>query len=393
MAVHNSPSKARNVPRLNFLVTLIGFLDTHLLIPVIALYATALGAGVGIVGLIVGLYSITNTLANLLGGRLVDRFGYKAPLIAGLAGDAVAMFAYAFCRLPWHLALLRAFHGSSGGLVGPATMAVSVRHASALRRGRAMGFYGMAIATATLLGYGGGGIIASRLGYEFVFYIGGALVVVAMGLAGLMPREVGAGVDRALSPDTLKKVTELLMNKNLRLSYWAVFAQYFAFGGIVALLPLHMATLGLGAFHVGMLLATFSLIFILLQIPGGYLSDNIGRLRPATFGLLLAVVSVVSLPVAGTFALMVVIMALYGMGYGLLFPAISALLADFTTAEEYGRATGIFHALITVGVAVGAPLLGWLASFLGTEVALSLSGTALFIALAMAALALLRTAR
>lgn len=33
-------------------VTFLGFLDTHLLIPVMALYASTLGASVGIIGLI-----------------------------------------------------------------------------------------------------------------------------------------------------------------------------------------------------------------------------------------------------------------------------------------------------------------------------------------------------
>jgi MFS family permease len=374
--------------RLNFSVTLIGFLDTHLLIPVIALYATALGAGVGVVGIIVGLYSITNTLTNLIGGRLVDRFGYKAPLIGGLLGDSLAMFAYSLCRLPWHLALVRAFHGGTGGLVGPATMSVVARQSSVERRGRAMGSYGMAMAAATLLGYGGSGLIASRLGNEFVFYIGGLLLVFAVILAGLMPKGARANGDRASWKESFKRVAELLKNENLRLSYWAIFAQYFAFGGIVALLPLHVATLGMTAFHVGMLLTVFSLMFILVQMPGGYLSDRIGRLRPATIGLGLAVAGVVTLPLAGTFGLMVVIMALYGIGFGLLFPSISAPIADFTMSEEYGRAAGIFHALITVGVSIGAPLMGWVAGFLGIKVGLSLSGTALLIALVMAILGL-----
>ena len=73
-------------------VTFLGFLDTHLLIPVLALYASGLGASVGAVGLIVGLYSLSNTPANILFGRLIDRLGYKVPLLAGLLGDAAGMF-------------------------------------------------------------------------------------------------------------------------------------------------------------------------------------------------------------------------------------------------------------------------------------------------------------
>lgn len=389
----NTLGKTKKILRLNFFVSLIGFLDTHLLIPVIALYVAALGAGVGTVGLIVGLYSVTNTFANLLGGRLTDRFGYRAPLIGGLVGDAVAMFSYALCQLPWHVALVRAFHGGSGGLVGPATMSVVAKNTSPLRRGRDMGSYGMAIAMATLLGYGGSGIIAARLGYNFVFYIGGLLLVIAIVLTGLMSSETGASSDKVFRGGSLKKVAELMRNKNLRLSYRAIFAQYFAFGGIVTLLPLYMTTLDMTAFHVGMLLAMFSLMFILAQFLGGYLTDNIGRFRPTILGLSLALVSVITLPFVGTFTLMVVIMALYGVGYGLLFPSISALVVDSTTAEEYGLATGIFHALITVGVATGAPLMGWVASLLGIKTGLSLSGSALFLALVMAALTLTKGKR
>ncbi len=131
--------QARRVLPINSVITFLGFLDTHLLIPVMALYASGLGASVGIIGLIIGLYSITNTPANILFGRLIDRVGYKVPLIAGLVGDALSMFLYSLCRLPIHLALVRAIHGTTGGLVGPATMSVTADYSDKARKGRAMG--------------------------------------------------------------------------------------------------------------------------------------------------------------------------------------------------------------------------------------------------------------
>jgi len=130
----------RTLP-ITFVVTFLGFLDTHLLIPVMALYASALGASVGIIGLIIGLYSVTNTPANILFGRLIDRVGYKIPLIAGLVGDALSMFLYSLCRVPIHLALVRILHGTTGGLVGPATMSVTADYSDRAQKGRAMGFY------------------------------------------------------------------------------------------------------------------------------------------------------------------------------------------------------------------------------------------------------------
>jgi len=63
------------------------------------------------------------------------------------------MFLYSLCRLPLHLVLLRIFHGITGGLVGPATMSVTAKQASPTQKGRVMGYYGMSIGAATLVGY------------------------------------------------------------------------------------------------------------------------------------------------------------------------------------------------------------------------------------------------
>jgi MFS family permease len=377
--------QAKTAFPLNFIVTFLGFLDTHMLIPIIALYASGLGAGVGMIGLIVGLYSIANTPANILFGRLIDRVGYKNPLIIGLLGDALAMFCYAMCRLPFHLALVRLFHGVTGGMVGPATMSVTAEHAAEAQKGRAMGFYGMALGAATLVGYGLSGVMASRLGYDFIFYFGSVVLLLGMLLATMMPKvkAPAAAVKTSLSQD-LKKIGGLVRRRGLVTSYCSIFAQYFAFGGVVTLLPLYVKGLGMEVLHVGMLLAVFAVMFVILQFPAGSLADRVGRRIPITSGLGFCMVSLALMPALGTFALLAVIMALYGAAYALLFPSISALVADHTTPEERGRATGIFHALLTAGVAIGAPVMGWVAQLVGIELGLALCSVAAALALIIA---------
>ena len=373
----------RRVLPINSVVTFLGFLDTHLLLPVMALYAYELGASVSIIGLVIGLYSLTNTPANILFGRLIDKVGYRAPLIAGLIGDALSMFLYSLCRLPIHLALVRTFHGISGGLVGPATMSITAEYSDQTQRGRAMGIYGMSLATATLVGYGLSGAIASRLGYKALFLLGAALLAIGAILSLLLPRHKKTGsmtVRTSLSED-FEKAKGLLRRKGLVVAYPSIFAQYFAFGGVVTLLPLYVKNLGMEAFHVGMLLATFAIMFIILQFPSGTLSDRVGRLRPTAAGLCLGVVSLVLLPSAATFPLLAAVMALYGTAYGLLFPSISALVADSTSSEERGMATGIFHAFLTAGVAIGAPVIGWVGGVVGVESGLMLSSGIMVLAL------------
>ena len=182
----------------------------------------------------------------------------------------------------------------------------------------------------------------------------------------------------------------MLRRRGLTVAYSAIFAQYFAFGGVVTLLPLHVKGLGMEAFHVGMLLAVFAVLFILVQFPAGALSDRVGRLKPAAVGLCLGIVSLVLLPSVATFPLLAAVMALYGTAYGLMFPSISAMVADHTAAEERGLATGIFHAFLTAGVAIGAPVMGWVGGMAGMETGLMLSAGVIVVALAVALCALRR---
>ena len=367
-------------------ITFLGFLDTHLLIPVIALYASSLGAGIGMVGLIVGLYSIINTPANIVFGRLIDRVSYKAPLIGGLIGDVLSMILYAFSRNPLHLALVRTLHGVSGALVAPSTMSIMANYSGSDRRGRSMSFYGMALASASLIGYPLSGFIASRFSFDALFFFGASAVGVGVFLSLILPddsrKDVTTG--RPARRENFQKVRSLLTRKGLVPSYAAIFVQYFTFGGVVTLLPVHVERLGMGAFEIGMLLAAFSAMFVVIQFPSGAISDRIGRLPPVVVGLLCVIFSLTVLPLLSSLPLLAVTMALYGVGYGFLFPSISALVTDHTNTEERGLATGLFHALLTAGVAIGAPLMGWVAGFVGTETGLLITPVPVLFALVIA---------
>jgi MFS family permease len=380
-----SPREKKTLPVISA-VTFVGFLDTHLLVPVMSLYASELGAGVGTVGLIISLYSIANTPANILFGRLVDRFGYKLLLVIGLLGDAAGMFLYSLCRLPVHLILVRILHGVTGGIVGPSTMSAASYLGGESRQGRSMAFYGMSLASATLVGYGLSGILASRFDYDVVFYIGAGLLVMGAFLSLSLPGK------RYKSPENQSETTgegwsqigTLLKREGLISPFCTVFAQYFTFGSVVTLLPLYIKNLGMDALHVGMLLASFAIMFIIVQLPVSRLSDRFGRLWIIIFGLALGIISLVIIPSATAFAWLAVLMLVYGAAFGAIFPSISAMVTENTSPGERGAATGIFHALLTAGVAAGALVAGYTGDTLGVKSGLILCPAVMVIALMVA---------
>lgn len=366
------------------LVTFVGFLDTHLLIPIMALYLSDLGIGIGLVGLIIGVYSIVNTPANIIFGRVVDRIGFKRPLVIGLLGDAAAMFFYTISHLPFHFFLVRILHGIAGGMVGPATMSGIANQSTATNRARIMSFYGMALAAATLVGYGSSAMMSSKLGYPPVFWMGGGLLIVGAAATFLLRdnRLLPAVTGQASTPNrSWRDIWALIRRRELIGPYAVIFAQYFSFGSVVTILPVYIRQFGMESFHVGMMLAAFAVMFIIVQVPVGNLADRSGRRTLSSMGIVLGVIALALLPFFQTFALLAVCTSVYGVAYGMIFPSVTAMLTDVTSEKERGLATGLFHALLTAGVAVGAPVMGWVSTFAGVSIGLGLSGSALFVAL------------
>ena len=54
------------------------------------------------------------------------------------------------------------------------------------------------------------------------------------------------------------------------------------------------------------------------------------------------------------------VLALYGIGFALLFPSINTMLIKATPAGLRGKAYGYFYAAFSLGVVAGSSVLGWL---------------------------------
>ena len=354
-----------------FGITFLGFIDTQMTVPIMRLYADSLGATVAIAGFIIGMYSIINTPANIVSGPLVDKFGRKIPLLLGLGGDAICMFLYTLCSTSQHLFVVRGLHGLAGAVLGLATASMVADYSSREKRGRGMGFYAIAMGLAPLIGMMICGIIMRNpAGFNMVFYTGSALLLAAVILAFLLPRTEAKG--KAESID-FKRIGVIIAKKANIASYAAIFSLWFMMGVITVLLPSYMVSLGMTGFHVAMVMVAVTATCAAFSYPAGLLSDKVGRKIPSVMGLAMLVISINLIPVVTGFGQLIGLGILQGMGMGCILPPVLALISDNTEKGERGTAMGIFHALLTLGVAVGAPVTGVLAGEVGTSLAMHLS--------------------
>ena len=103
----------------------------------------------------------------------------------------------------------------------------------------------------------------------------------------------------------------------------------------------------------GLIIATFALVSLCLNIPSGIISDIVGRKPLIVIGLLLYAVAAVLFPFSVHTYDWIFVRALQGAGAGLFFPAIAALLADVTSHEERGHALSVYNIGLGVGLAAG----------------------------------------
>ncbi len=339
-----------------YLITFLLFLDTHGLSPLIAPYARALGASVGLIGWIVGAFSVTNLLGNLGGGIWTDRTGRKLPLVVGLFAVGMVLLVYPALRSPQALLAVRAVHGLGSALVAPACLAYLGDASIPAARGRTMALYGVAYGMSGLIGPPMGGLIRDRLGYPAVFLGLAALMFLAALVA--LGRLKGSPPSRD-DPGLSGGAWRASLGRRLSVSFVAAFCWTFALGTLLVFLPLLGEEQGFSAARVGMLFGSFALAASLLQAsPLGRLSDRWGRLPMVALGLALIVTALLVLSFLTVWGPMMGAMFLYGLGFGVLFPAKSALIADETTTITRGKASGVFTAMFSVGMIAGTGMAG-----------------------------------
>jgi MFS family permease len=326
------------------------------------LYAWELGARDPIlIGLIVAMYSIVHIPANIIFGRLADKIGLRYPFIIGLTWDAVSVLLYTVAANPYQLLLVRMSHGIGGGLVGPSSMGMASRMAPEDRKGRMMAKYGMALALSVIVGFAIGGMVIDRFGYEAFFYVLSAILFVAVGFAIRVKEPEGFKRVRSSFSEDLRDFIALLKSKAVLLSYTSIFSLYFLMGAFTVLVPLYMESFGMGTTEVVIAFSTFAILSVVIHYPSGILCDKMGAKVPALAGLIAITIAMLMIPYFNTLPSLLPAMVIFGVGHGLVFPSSSTMVVRGTKKEVRGMASGVFYALLVAGVAVGAPIAGFVA--------------------------------
>jgi MFS family permease len=357
----------RNVHVLS-VVAFLNDVSTEMIYPLLPVFlTTVLGASAGFIGAIEGAAESTSALLKLASGWWSDRTQRRKPLVvAGYALASVMRPLVAIAQSATQVLLIRISDRVGKGIRNSPRDALIADSVDPSVRGRAFGFLGAADNAGALLGP----LIAFALLSWFsvslrtVFWfaaIPGAITVI-VAVAGI--REVARGAPT--------ESTHVELGTHMGGRFWAFLAVVFVFtlgNSTDAFLLLRAKELGVPVALAPILWALLSGVKSISNIPGGSLSDRIGR-RPTLVAGWVVYALVYLLFARATQAWHAwALFAGYGIFFGLTEGAQLALVADVVPKARRGVAYGWYYLAIGVGALPASLMFGVLWDRFGSPVA------------------------
>lgn len=168
-------------------------LDSTIVTVAIPTMLTDLHANLNEVVWVNSVYLLANTVPLLITGRLGDRFGPKAVLMAGLIAFTAASTWSGLAQTAGELIAARTLQGLGAALMTPQTLSFITRLFPPEKRGLPISVWGAVAGVATLAGPVLGGLLVENVGWQWIFLINIpigviSLVIAAVALPNWQPR-------------------------------------------------------------------------------------------------------------------------------------------------------------------------------------------------------------
>ncbi len=336
---------------------------TSMVWPFLVLYASRrLDVPLTQIGFLVTLQAAMNLVGILVAGPLVDTWGRKVGMIAGLLGMAVSYAGLSFATQWWHFAALLALGGGFAPAfrVGGDAMATDLFPPE--RREEAFALLRMASNVGIAVGPAIGGFLAAS-SYAWAFYAATfALAFYALLLAALAretrPREATVPLSHK---EDVRGYFSLFRDVRLLRFLGSALPAWMSVGLLWIFLSVYLAQeYGLGEQYYGLLISTNAFMVAVLQYR---VTQWAGRFSPRlimAMGALLYAVAVGGVVLAHTFPQFLLLIVIMTTGEMLLAPTASAWVANLAPADQRGRYMSTLALMWGLGAGVVSPLGGWL---------------------------------
>lgn len=357
---------SRNVLLLG-VVSFITDASSELIMPILPMFIASIG-GAGIaVGLIGGLGDSLSSIMNIFSGHFSDRLGKRKPFIyLGYGLSALMKLFYPFSRVWPQLLLFRVLERTGKGIRTAPRDAIIAESAKKEVRGKAFGIH-RALDTSGAIG---GSILAFvlfwflNLGFESMLLIAAFIAFIALPPIHFVKEEEKKPVEREL------RIGLKGLSRELKL--FILIASVFAlanFTYMFFILKAQQAFTAREAIGIPILLyILFNLVYALLAIPAGVLSDRIGRPKVLLMGYMAFALTSLGFAFASSLLPLIALFTLYGSAFALIDANQRALVSDLADKDLRGTALGTFHTSIGIATLASGVVAGTLWEYVSPNV-------------------------
>jgi MFS transporter, ACDE family, multidrug resistance protein len=349
--------------------------------PVLPAFTRTFGVGMGAVTFAITIFSVMRLFSAPPTGLLVQRVGEQWVYLAGLLIVALSTGICAFVQSYWQLLVLRAIGGLGSTMFFISALGLMIRISPPDARGRVAGLF----ATSFLVGAAAGPLVGSLtagLGLRAPFLIYGVVVLITtiVVFSALRRSTLGSPAEHAAPAVTVRSA---LRHRAYRASLLSNFATGWAvFGLRMAVVPLFISdVLGRGPRMTGLALGIFALGNLVVALPSGHLSDQIGRRTLLIGGFFGCSAATIFLGASSSVPVFLVAAFVGGAASGISASPQQAAIADILgSSARTGTAVSTFQMMVDLGAIVGSMTVTEIAEHLSFEWGFGISAIVLLAA-------------
>ena len=333
------------------------FFGLFIVLPVLSLYALNLsGANEFLVGLIVGVYAISQMIFQVPFGALSDKIGRKKALTIGLLIFVAGSIVCALASEIYTMLFGRFLQGV--GAVGAVATAMISDFVAEENRSKAMAIMGAFIGLSFTLSMVLGPLLARSYGLSSLFYFSAALSLLCVVLLyTVVPKEIKVSEKAEKVP-----FGKLFLQKDYMIINFTSFMQKMLTS--IAFLAIPIILVKEYSFESGELYKVYTLGAVLGFLAmglAGFLGDGKGLSKAILitgtilFGLTYAIF-------AFSFTLFVFVLgvAIFFVGFNMHEPIMQSTATKFVKSSQKGTALGVFNSFGYLGSFAGGAVGGYI---------------------------------
>lgn len=329
--------KARIMLKAVLVASLVCHLMVNITRPLLALFASSLGAGTFMIGLVASCFALMPLLLAMRLGRLADQFGYRLPAILGVSGVTLGL-AFPFVMPTLGGLIISQLIVGVGHTMAVVTLQNLIgSNSSKQSRDQRFGWFAMTASAGALIGPVMGGYISQYFSYPIAFLCASLIGLLAIAMASVLPPGVRGEPRKSERTNSF----ELLKIPALRRAIASSALVLYSRDIFIIYFPLFGTVLGLSMSTIGWIIAAQAFALVIVRLCLGKLTKAFSRTHILAISITLAGIAFALIPLTDKVLVLGLLSVLMGVGLGCGQPLSMSTTFNASPVGRTGEAMGL----------------------------------------------------